>query len=377
VAQVKGVVLTDRDRTILAFVGVARYASAEQVHRLVFDSPNRKLTYRRLAKLCEPGGRPGEDAYLRRLEYRKPGGAAVHVWTLTPYGRAISERCVPYLQPAAEHDVGHQFLEHTLLLNEVLLGLVLALRASATAPLKELPFRWLSENDDVLQFEMLHRHTGAATQAVLKPDAILEVPRQRRRLFLEAETGAHSIATANPARHGAVLMKLQRYARFFSALAGEGKATYYARSFPDGLFPVLVFLVHSDDRKRRVDRAVKEWLGAQPASSFRVRVITFAEASAVLAPFVRDGSSAAPQGTPRVVAIDDAKARQLREGYTALAETLNATRRAIAEHNGRGTCRVALPPAPIDVLRTLRDVIRHDLLGEPRPVRGSSNGGAQ
>ena len=33
--NVKGVILTDRDRALLAYIGIARYASADQVHRLI------------------------------------------------------------------------------------------------------------------------------------------------------------------------------------------------------------------------------------------------------------------------------------------------------------------------------------------------------
>jgi hypothetical protein len=365
--QVKGTVLTERDRILLAYVGIARYASAEQIHRLVVESPNRKLVLRRLAKLCTQGDRPGDAAYLRRLEFRRREGNAVPVWALAPAGRTVAEECVAYLRPPPQKDIGHQFLEHTLLLNEVLVGLVLALRPSRAAPPSQLPFRWLSEDDGVLEFEMFHRHTRATSAAILKPDAIVEVPAQRRRMFLEAETGTHSIATANPAHHGAVLQKLQRYAHFFTAIRGDGSATYYARAFPDGLFPVLVFLVHSGERKRRVDKATKDWLGAQRQAPFRVRVLTFAEAPTVFARFIRDGAApAAHRGA--VIPLDERKAKQLRDGYTALAEALNSTRRAIADHNARGTCRVPLPPAPLEALRAMRDLIRHDLLGEPRPT---------
>ncbi|WP_242352656.1 MULTISPECIES: replication-relaxation family protein [unclassified Anaeromyxobacter] len=370
-AQVRGTILTERDRALLAYVGVARYVSAEHVHRLVVESPNRKLVYRRLAKLCAAGSRPGDGAYLRRLEFRRAEGTAVPVWALAPAGRAIAEESVAYLRPPAQKDVGHQFLEHTLLLNDVLVELAVALRRSPVAPVSELPFRWLCEDDGVLEFEMFHRHTGATAPAVLKPDAILEVPGHQRRLFLEAETGAHSIATANPGSHGAVLNKLQRYAHFFTAMAGAGAATYYARAFPDGLFPVLVFLVHSSERKRRVEKATKDWLGAQGTSSFRVRVLSFDEAAGVLAGFIRDGRAvaAAEQRRSPSARLDVAKARQLREGYNALAEALNATRRAIAEHNARGGCQVSLPPAPVEALRALKDLIRHDLLGEPHSAR--------
>jgi hypothetical protein len=72
----RGAILTDRDRALLAFAAIARYVSAEQVHRLFFDGSSKKQTYRRLAKLCQPGARPGEGACLRRLQYRRPDGTA-------------------------------------------------------------------------------------------------------------------------------------------------------------------------------------------------------------------------------------------------------------------------------------------------------------
>ena len=85
---------------------------------------------------------------MRRLEFKRAEGTAVAVWTLTQYGRAIAEDAVPYLRPPGRVDVGAQFLLHTLMLNDVLVDLVLALRGSEDSPLAELPFRWLCENDD-------------------------------------------------------------------------------------------------------------------------------------------------------------------------------------------------------------------------------------
>src|SRR5512143_852202 len=145
--NVKGVVLTERDHVLLSYVGIARYASADQVHKLLFDGRSKKQTYRRLAKLCRPGGRPGEGACLRRLEYRRKEGTGVPVWALTPYGRSVVAPALPWLRPPAATDIGARFLEHTLLLNEVLLGLVLELRRGETTPLGGLPFRWLCETD--------------------------------------------------------------------------------------------------------------------------------------------------------------------------------------------------------------------------------------
>jgi hypothetical protein len=91
----KGAILTERDRALLSYVGIARYASAEQLHGLFFEGRSKKQTYRRLAKLCEPGSRPGEGACLRRLEYRRREGTGVPVWALTRTAAALWFRSYP------------------------------------------------------------------------------------------------------------------------------------------------------------------------------------------------------------------------------------------------------------------------------------------
>ena len=123
----RGAILTDRDRALLAFAAIARYVSAEQVHRLFVDGSSKKQTYRRLTKLCQPGARPGEGACLRRLRYRRTDGTPAPVWALAPCGRSVAEREVPWLGLPAATDIGARFLEHTLVLNDVLAGLVLRL----------------------------------------------------------------------------------------------------------------------------------------------------------------------------------------------------------------------------------------------------------
>jgi hypothetical protein len=268
VAIARGAILTIRDKALLSYVGIARYATADQVHRLFFEGRSKKQTYRRLAKLCAPGGGLGQGACLRRLEFRRSEGTGVPVWALSSYGRGIAGECVPYLRPPAAHDIGHRFLEHTLLLNEVLVELVLKLRAFDLAPLDQLPFRWHAEDDETLQFT---RHVGpghSRAPSVLKPDAILEIPVRKVRLFLEAETGTQSIATANPARSGAVLVKVRRYADFFIGRSDRVPVTWYRAAFPDGFTPQVVFLVHSKERKARVQAAVAGELDAGTAHSY-------------------------------------------------------------------------------------------------------------
>ncbi len=361
-----GTVLTERDRLLLSYIGIARYASAQQIHRLVADGLDKTVVYRRLRKLAARGSKPMGVAYLRRLECRRAEGIAVPVWALSPAGRLVAESCVPYLHPPSKSDVGHVFLEHTLRLNDVLLGLVLGLRESELAPLVALPFRWFCEGDEMLEFEIHDRVSGRTSTKVVKPDAILDIPARRRRLFLEAESGAHSIATADPVRQGPVLRKLERYTRFFTgrvAARGE-RETNYVRFFPDGLEPELVFLVHSEPRKGRVEAAVKNALGTREPEGFKVQVLTFAQGASAIVSLVR--GQAADAGL-RQVALDGLTARQLRDGYNALAEALDAARRAVSEHNATCPKRLVLAPTPLLELRTLRDIIQHDLLGEPRP----------
>jgi hypothetical protein len=375
-----GAILTERDRVLLSYVGVARYASAEQLHSLFFDGRSKKQTYRRLAKLCEPGNRPGEGPWLRRLEYRRREGNGVPVWALTGCGRALVVPLVPWLRPPAAHDVGARFLEHTLLLNGVLAGLVRRLRASPAAPVAALPFRWLCEDDGVLEYEAYDRATGLTSRAVLKPDAVLEIPARRRRLFIEAETGSQSIATDHPSRSGAVLAKLARYSGYFHGLAGGGGATWYERTYPDRFEPRLVFLVHSDERYEKVRAAVKGWLGSGKVSRFQVIVLTFRDGARVLAPYVTEGTLAAPAPTRAVciVSVDAAKVERLREGYGQLAEALRATRDVLLRHNATpGSQQMALPPLRLDAVPALRDFLLRELSASP-PARASEpqRGGA-
>lgn len=370
-ARVKGAVLTARDRILLSYLAIARYASTTQLYRLVADGHDISLMYRRLRRLSAVVNRPGESPCVRRLEFKRSEGTAIAVWTLSPFGRAEAEDAVPYLRPPGKTDVGAQFLLHTLMLNDVLVELVVGMRRSPSSPLAELPFRWLCENDELLQFSVFRHDLGQLRTSVLKPDAVLELPELRRRLFIEAETGAHSIATTDPLSYGSVLKKLERYARFFTGLVpGSGPTSFYATSFRDGFAPELVFLVHSDGRKAKVEGAIREWSRGRGLEEYVVHVLTFREAPATF--MAQLGGKAGPTRTPRLVSIDDHRARRLREGFNAVAEALNAARKAVAEHNATCGRRLTLPPAPMAELKDLRDVIKHDLLGEPRPPKGAS-----
>ena len=86
-----------------------------------------------------------------------------------------------------------------------------------------------------------------------------------------------------------------------------GYGTWYRSAFPDDHEPRLVFLVHSDERRTKVQRAVKERLGMLPPGQFRVLVMTFAEAPSLLVRYVREGvAEPARPRRERIVRVDEA-----------------------------------------------------------------------
>ena len=187
----------------------------------------------------------------------------------------------------------------------------------------------------------------------------MTIPARRRRLFIEAETGSQSIATAHPDKTGAVLAKVDRYRIYFTDAADDGHGTWYRSAFPDDLEPRLVFLVHSEERRRKVQRAVTERLGFHPPSQFRVMVMTFAEAPGILTRYVREGvAEPAKPRRERVVKVEETLLEQVRDGYNAMAATLEAQRQVINEHNKRGGPQLRLPAVPGAAIRALRTFVK-------------------
>jgi len=357
----KGLTLTQNDPQLLAILGMARYLTTVQVQKLGLVGTGPAIDYknvcRRLRKLTE-------GCLVRRLVAKRWGGAELAVWTLTPDGLAVAGSVCSFLRALPQKDVSTHFLEHTTLLNDTLVDLVVVLRTSPLAPLTDLPFRWLPEEENPLQFAHYDDERGGLKTSAIKPDAILELGPLGRRLFLEAETGTQSISTADPLNTGAVISKVQRYSAYCSRFADrERKRTFYERDFLDGLFPELVFLVRSAARQQRVEKAIEKWKGAQRLDRLGVRVFTFEGAAAELESTIRQTPPPVPD---RGIELLRGKALQVQNGYQTLATALNAIVKAVQRHNASCPNPVALPEIPSDAIRQLYEIIKNDLLGEPR-----------
>ncbi len=125
---------------------------------------------------------------------------------------------------------------------------------------------------------------GRRQQHVIQPDAVLELPLQRLRYFLECEMGTQMISPGEANAPGATLSKAKRYQTFLADFSGtDGRRTHYQTQYPDTFSAEVLFLVLDTGRARSVNAALASWrtsLERQRASA--MRAVTFGEAAAEL-----------------------------------------------------------------------------------------------
>ena len=279
--------LTDRDRELMAAVATVRYLAMEQLKRLFFPQRNGINLHKRLLALAGEGRHAVPQAYLKRLTYRNWEGMPLHAWALTPLGYAVGAGVLrePPKTPLVE--AGANFVEHGLMLNELYVQLLEAplkffladarakakgaarpsrafnrLKANLYARATQARFRWHTTDAVRLPWRESDRD-GKTRDRVLVPDAVLELPAQSRRFFLECETGSHSIVAESDEKQGATLAKLARYEEYVHGFAGNlldgDRSTWYSKQHPDGFAPKVIFLVRTEARQASVNAAIEEW----------------------------------------------------------------------------------------------------------------------
>ena len=183
--------LTKRDREIIKLVHRHRFLRSHQIVALSGGSPQQVL--RRLQLLYQ-------HKYLERpraqLEYYKKGGSRPMVYGLSNKGGKLlkQELGVPAAWSEKNHDIGQVFLEHALLVSDVMVSIELACRKSGNVRLlyedqlvlesKQNPFQWHVKVPD-------HRVTLGVV-----PDRVFALEfqdqtgqTQRIHFFLEADRG--------------------------------------------------------------------------------------------------------------------------------------------------------------------------------------------
>lgn len=384
--------LTDRDRQLVGLLAVARYLTSAQVARLVYpgreDGASRR---RRLLALAGEGVGGFSQPALRRLQYRTYEGDRVAVWGLTTVGYLIAESVLGEPLKVPRGDIGADFLEHSVTLNELFVSLVASPVEAQLATLRPGPaadpkarrvfarkfeglyararqhsFRWSATESVRLPWSQYDAASGKAKDRIIQPDAVLEVPGAERRYFLECEMGTHTIAAVSDDKHGSTLSKVERYDEFMRGFADvRSKQTFYLRSFPDGWVPEVLFLVRSDARAASVNEAIASWRKGRVAV-VRARALTFdaaaAELSAVLgrAPPGRSEAMKATSGAAAAPppGLTPAEIAALRGFYTGAVGQLKAVRAAARAR------REAAPEYPADTQRVLELLQRLETLGE-------------
>ena len=278
--------LTGRDKELMGHVATARYLTLPQLKRIVFvrslngkegggargkEGPSDIVCRRRLMRLCEV--RP---PYLRRLQYRNREGAWVAVYATEPLGHSVARQVLGRAPPAAMQDVKAQFLEHTVRLNDLYVALAEGCARQRISP-SRYPFWWISTDNVGLPWQELSGRTGRMEERRLVPDAILELPSERVRIFLECEMGGHPLVRKDENALGSALSKLNRYAAF--VLEGA-QQTFYAQKYPDGWRAELAFLVHSDQRAANLGAIIASWREQNRAVPLAMSALSFAQAAA-------------------------------------------------------------------------------------------------
>jgi len=364
-ARPAGTVLTDRDRRLFAYFALARHLTADQVHLLLGGLHAQKQTYRRLARLCEPTPADSGAPFLSRQEIHPTKGPAIGFWSLTKRGWTEADKALPYPVSRPDSHVTQQFLFHQMLVNQILIDLASQLGDPGAPALATLPFRWIPEATDQLTFTIPNRQ-GLPARTAVKPDAIIEVPSSLRRFFLEAETGSQSITTARHGQlhSGSIKQKLLRYAAYFTALETRGlKSTWYKHAFGDDLFPELLFVVHSKERKERVAWVVSRRIAKLPEPRpFAVRVLCLDEAAAAIAAI----TAAKHVPRKRLVTVPEASAIAIRDRVNDLVQSFNSVLELVNAHNKSPKAeKITLPPLPTTTLQELATLIRNELLAKP------------
>ena len=226
---------------LLALVAAHRFATTTQLARLTapeYASPASALrqTQRHLASLAQ-------QRLLTSLERRVggwQGGSAVTIWAATTRGHRLvaaengDDEEVPRRQRPRE--VSTTFLDHLLAITEVRTSVEEAVRQEAD-----------TEAAVALEPECWRTALSPSGQVqVLRPDLAVTItsPAYEDRYLVEVDR-----ATENPGR---VIATCWRYQ--------EHQATS-AQASDDGVFPLVVWLVPTDRRRHRLERAIAHSTG--------------------------------------------------------------------------------------------------------------------
>ena len=276
--------LNAKDRTLLALLASCRYLTIAQIQTVLGGPRDIRTLENRLRALAGDTGNVKlpdvGTVVLRRLRFRGFDGAPLVLWTPTPTGYLVARRELQREVKVPRVDVGAAFAEHAVALTDLFVALAVPY-VQASVPVRDLPFRWDVTDDTHLPWREPNGD-GRLRDRVLLPDAVLEVPSARLRLFVECETGSHTLVPVSRDKHQATVRKAERYETFLAGLADvPNRVTHYARKYPAGWAAEVLFLVPTEGRRTSTEAALAS-VAASAASRVTFRVCTLEKALAYL-----------------------------------------------------------------------------------------------
>ncbi len=337
--------LTERDRQLMVMLATARYLSTAQLVQVGFRGKHVKRCLSRLRVLAAEGKGGVAKPYLRRIRFRSHAGHDDVAWALTPLGYWLAGEVSGRALRGPRLTGRDEFLDHALTLNELLVRLVEPhLDPSGCVRATRLPWRWVSSESARLPWRE-YLAAGKTRERLILPDAVLELPAARRRIFLECEMGTHSIESATGTKPGATIAKAERYESFVMGFAEAGrKTTFYEKTFPDAFTPEVLFVVPSAVRAANINSALQRWSAGRGVRRLALRALVVEEAAAQLLPLT--GVVAPPPAAPppgpagSPSSLSDADRRLL---ATFVHDTIAHFKSARAEARVKGVAPPAYP----------------------------------
>ena len=342
--------LTQRDRQLMVLLAMARYLSTSQLAQLGFRGKHAKRCVARLRVLAAEGKGAVAKPYLRRIRFRSYAGFDDVAWALTPLGYWLAGETAGRVFRGPRATGRDEFLDHALTLNELLVRLAEPyLDNEGCVRATSLPWRWVSSESARLPWRELLA-AGKTRDRLILPDAVLELPAARRRVFLECEMGTHSIES--PSKPGATLAKAERYESFVFGFTDAARtSTFYDQSFNDRFAPEVLFLVASPTRAANINAALERWAAARGPRRLPMRAFVVDEAASRLhallgsapPPAAAGQGAAAPASSPAATGAAPLSASERRALAAFVQETLTHFKAVRAQARVKGVAPPAYP----------------------------------
>lgn len=234
--------LTDDDISIIRHVGKHRFLRSTHIVRLI-GRPAKKIV-ERLGALYHTGFL---DRPRAQLDYYATTKRPPYVYALGNRGAALLTEI-----DAAEHpkvdwtdknrEAGRPFIEHTLLVADVMVAFECALRTRLDVLLIEPEHILKNASEQTrrsqtpFKFSVRTHHEGVSTDLSVIPDRVFGIDftaeRKRKYFFLEADRATMPVMRAS-------LLQTSMYRKFLAYAAGGGTTNIFGQQLGIGSFRVL------------------------------------------------------------------------------------------------------------------------------------------